>query len=142
MKALSTLVVGPILLLVLLYSATAAPVQDGNRLLRACTLAMRFMDSPQAQEQALGKPHQALEAGYCLGLLRGLTNMNMVWQQYTKDASMFFCVPPESKTGQWMRVVVKYLQEHPERLHEEDIALASLALTSAFPCLPKPQSPR
>jgi hypothetical protein len=99
-------------------------------------------DSPQAKEQALGRPHLALEAGYCLGLLSGVANMNAFWQHYTKDTSMFFCLPPDSVTNQWMRIVVKYLQEHPERLHEEATTLASLAFTSAFPCPSKAQSPR
>jgi hypothetical protein len=40
--------VGSILLLVFLHSAAAATAQDGNKLLRACTQAIRFTDSPQA----------------------------------------------------------------------------------------------
>jgi hypothetical protein len=142
MQVLRILVVVLILFMGLLRTANAVTNRDGNQLLRACTLAMNLTDSPEAKIQAFEKPHQALEAGYCWGLLRGLANMNMAWQDHTKDTSMFFCMPTESTTGQWMRVVVKYLQEHPERLHEEDITLASLAFTSAFPCPPKPQSPR
>jgi Ssp1 endopeptidase immunity protein Rap1a len=142
MQVCSLLVGWSILLVGFLHPSAAVLPQDGNQLLRACALAMHLIDSPQAEIQALEKPQQALEAGYCLGLLRGLANMNMVWQDHTKDTSMFFCLPTESTTGQWMRVVVKYLQEHPERLHEDDITLARLAFTSAFPCQPRTLSPR
>ena len=142
MKTLTGLPMGAVLLIGFLHAAAAATTQDGNKLLRACTQAIRFTDSPETLAQAFRQPEQVMEAGYCLGLLRGVANMNMVWQMYTKDASMFFCLPPESIVNQWMRIVVRYLQQHPEKLHEEDIGLVSLAFTSAFPCPPKAQSPR
>jgi hypothetical protein len=142
MQVLRILVVGSLLFLSVLHTAAAAPVRDGNALLRACTLAIRFIDTPETRTEAFERPHQVMEAGYCWGLLRGMANMNLLWQEHTKDTSMYFCLPPQSNTGQWMRVVVKYLQAHPEQLHEEDIGLVSLAFTNAFPCLPKAQHPR
>jgi len=140
MKALSILVVGPMLLLGLLVSAAAAPEGNGNLLLQACTLGIRFDNSPQAFIQ--GKPDEYWGAGYCLGLVRGLVTMNDAWQHDTKDASRFFCTPLSNTTGQFIRVVVKYLKEHPERLHEQDMGLATVALRDAFPCPPAAQSPR
>jgi hypothetical protein len=84
-------------------------------------------------------PDAYFDTGYCLGLLRGVANMNLLWQQYAKDPSMFFCPPSESTIHEWIPVVVTYLQDHPERLHEEDVLLASVALTRVFPCPPKAQ---
>jgi Rap1a immunity proteins len=141
-RCLSLFMMGTLLLVGFLHSAAAAEKRNGNELLSACTLAMSIVDSPQAIEQMLGRPHQALEAGYCLGLLHAVTNINAFWQHYPKDTSMFFCLPPQSTVNQWTRIVVKYLQEHPERLQEADIGLAIRAFTTAFPCPSKIQSPR
>lgn len=46
-----------------------------------------------------------------------------------------FCVPANKITGgQVARVIVKYLKDHPERLHENETFLAIQALQAAFPC--------
>jgi Ssp1 endopeptidase immunity protein Rap1a len=143
MQVLRILVVGSLLFLSVLHTAAAAPVRDGNALLRGCTLAIRLVDTPEAtRTEVFERPDLVMDAGYCFGLLRGMADMNKLWQMYTKDTSMYFCLPPQSNMGQWMRVVVKYLQAHPEQLHEEATGLVSLAFTNAFPCLPKAQHPR
>jgi hypothetical protein len=46
-----------------------------------------------------------------------------------------FCTPESGITNdQAARVVVKYLREHPERLHEKESLLAMAAFAEAFPC--------
>ena len=61
--------------------------------------------------------------GFCAGILAGLS--------YTDSHG---CVPNAVTTGQVVRVVVKYIDSHPERMHEDFGALALEALRSAFPC--------
>ena len=142
MQVHSILTIAAILFLGFVRSTAATTTRDGNQLLSACTHAIRITDSPQALRQPFREPDIALEAGYCIGFLSGVANMNIFWQTRTKDTSMFFCLPPEGIINQLMRVVVKYLQEHPEKLHDPDIAVASMALANAFPCPSKIQSPR
>jgi len=46
------------------------------------------------------------------------------------------CIPQEaSSVAQLVRVVVKWLRDHPERLHEQMTILTLEALRDAFPCL-------
>jgi Rap1a immunity proteins len=45
-----------------------------------------------------------------------------------------FCVPPTATIGQMVRVVVKYIDQRPERLHEQFTVLAYEALKAAWPC--------
>ncbi len=48
---------------------------------------------------------------------------------------MVFCVPEGKVTRlQKIRVVVKYLEDHPEKLHEPPSVLITRALNEAFPC--------
>jgi hypothetical protein len=44
------------------------------------------------------------------------------------------CPPQDPVTGQPVRVVVKYIDDLPARLHEQFFALALEALRAAWPC--------
>ena len=45
-----------------------------------------------------------------------------------------YCAPKEVTVGQLVLVIVKFLRDHPERLHQGRAALTMEALTTAFPC--------
>jgi hypothetical protein len=47
------------------------------------------------------------------------------------------CIPIGVSTGQGARVVIKYLRDHPEQLHEDGPILTFNALIAAFPCTKK-----
>ncbi|WP_369412695.1 Rap1a/Tai family immunity protein [Neoroseomonas alba] len=49
-------------------------------------------------------------------------------------ASLVACFPPEATVGQMIRVVARYIDERPARLHENFIVLARDALQQAWPC--------
>jgi hypothetical protein len=44
------------------------------------------------------------------------------------------CVPQDLNNEQAMRVVIKYMKDHPDQLHLPALALALRALKEAFPC--------
>lgn len=48
-----------------------------------------------------------------------------------------YCIPSNVNNGQIKRIVAKFLNDHPERLHEPPAFIIVDALTGAFPC-PKP----
>lgn len=50
------------------------------------------------------------------------------------------CIPGEVTTIQAVAVVAKFLDEHPNRLHESFLGLAEEALSKAWPC-PFPAKP-
>ena len=66
---------------------------------------------------------EAWRDGYCTGLVYGISN-----------ASPHVCPDEEVTTGQETRVVLKYLQDHPEELHLDNAVLVEKALEKAFPC--------
>jgi hypothetical protein len=94
-------------------SALAAEHQSADAVMVGCR-AFNLNPTP---------PGQYTAAGFCGGLVEGLT-----W------AAPDVCPPPEVTTGQAVRVVVKYIDDRPERLHERFNKLALEALRAAFPC--------
>jgi hypothetical protein len=61
--------------------------------------------------------------GLCVGTLNGLN-----W------SFMLFCPPDPHTSEQMVRVVLNYVEQHPERIHENFEVLAIQALQLAWPC--------
>src|SRR5271157_3443922 len=91
----------------------------GSWLLVSCELTVRSDDGETFHEDSF----QAYRDGFCRGMVDGVA-----------DASPKVCVPPDSTYGQYHRVVLKYLQDHPEALHLRHSELVEKALAKAFPC--------
>jgi hypothetical protein len=92
---------------------------DGNYLLGSCRLSVQIMDNPDTHQTLL----DAWRDGLCKGIVRG------VWA-----VSPSVCAPQDVTAGQVVRIVYKYLQDHPEQLQLYDARLVDMALTQAFPC--------
>jgi hypothetical protein len=94
-------------------------VTRGNWLLTSCQLAVKSIDNPNVDENIV----ETFRSGYCQGIVRGVS-----------EASPKVC-PGENVTNeQALRVVVKYLQDHPEELDQLGGRLVGKALVKAFPC--------
>jgi Rap1a immunity proteins len=52
------------------------------------------------------------------------------------DGPLRACPPNGSNIFQAAKVVVAYLDAHPERLHESFLGLAITAIAQAWPCAP------
>ena len=65
------------------------------------------------------------EAQRCLGIIEGVD------VAYDFGA---YCRPSEATIGQRMRIVVAYIEAHPERMHERFALLAVEALRRVWPC--------
>lgn len=50
------------------------------------------------------------------------------------DADGTICLPERATLTQQQAVVSKYLDDHPESLHEHVLLLTTIALVQAFPC--------
>lgn len=109
--------------------AAYANEEDGNFLLREC-------------KETLIATHQecsaAVSAMHCLGFIDGLVDMDNIYKATVLKGSSrgLICLPKDKHltTGQLAQVVVEYLEHNPGQLHEPAPALATLALSKAFPC--------
>jgi hypothetical protein len=92
---------------------------SGNWLLGSCTITVKGMDDKNHSQDV----YESYRDGWCRGIVAGVS-----------DASPKVCPDANVIHGQAVRVVLKYLQDHPEELHVNGSALAEKALARAFPC--------
>jgi hypothetical protein len=78
----------------------------------------------------LGVPQGLYMEGMCLGIILGLADAVRLQKPRR------FCVPDGVTQGQMVRVVVNYIDRHPETMHLRFSALAFHALKEAWPCNP------
>jgi len=100
-------------LLLVLYSGIAfAGFFDGNKLLEDC------------------ESSNAIESVACIVYIAGVSDAS---QEKTWDG-LSYCTPDNAAIKQYMKIVTKYLNEYPERLHYSAYTLVQSALLEAFPC--------
>jgi hypothetical protein len=106
-------------------------VLSGSKLLRNCNSYLMLVDGSSNSKIILG-------AGICLGTVRGIIDAGAVFDTFAdqddKPPPNVFCVPESVSTDQGIKAVIKYLEEHPEELHQRGTTLTVLALKQAFPC--------
>jgi hypothetical protein len=95
---------------------------DGNELLDSCTDALRHVDNGYRSTSA----KEAHNYMWCVGYMRGWVD------GYQEGATL--CVPQKITALQLVRIVVKYLRDHPQRLHYNRGVLILSAVQEAFPC--------
>jgi hypothetical protein len=106
----------------------------GNDVLTKCQAAVRLFDNNG------GPSGEQYDSGWCIGWVTGalqLTRMHNDWATFVKQkpSLLQFCVPnPGIPVIQAVRIVVKYLKEHPEQLHDDGMGLTIAALKDSFPC--------
>jgi hypothetical protein len=95
--------------------------QDGNDLLPRCQQAVEAIDKATWKNA-----NESFNAGFCLGLVQGVSY-----------ASADVCTGEGVTFSQMERVVVKFLQDNPNKLNLNQSTLVEMALSKAFPCLKK-----
>lgn len=118
-----------IFLLIALFT-TNTSLADGNSLLTQCSVAIRFIDTGEAGNDL----NDLLGMGNCLGMMQGVTGLNIIYEVMLEKEALF-CMPKTGiQNGQAARIVVKYLKNHPEKLHQKEIFLIVAAFQEAFTC--------
>jgi len=93
--------------------------RGGSWLLVSCQATLKQPDDPSSHQNL----YEAYRDGFCRGIVEGVSN-----------ASPKVCPEDNATYGQEVRVVVKYLQDHPEELHLRNSTLVEKALAKVFPC--------
>lgn len=104
-------------------ACTGVMASDGNDLLKWCKNASS--DTPEIQS--------SFTAGFCLGTMQTVGELT----PFINDGlgpGFKICPPSEITNGQAARVVVKYIQQNPEKLHLNATTLTIMALQNAYPC--------
>lgn len=120
-------------LLALILSGVAFAEDDGNKLLERCRDVQVVLDGGRVGLD--GKP---TDAGFCMGYIGGVKDglwSAQIMAEKQGASGTGVCLPRLSiEHGQAVRVVLKWLKDHPNRLHENSVVLTLSAFQEAFPC--------
>ena len=112
----------PLLLLVAIFLPVSPAAQndsaDGDKLILSCKAAVEFAEGREWKSGG-----EAFDMGFCLGLVEGVA-----------FSSPEVCTSTDITHGQGARAVLKYLNDHPEKLNLRRDRLVEVALAQAFPC--------
>lgn len=75
----------------------------------------------------------AFAMGQCMGMLEGVSGSAQILSTQLPE-TMRTCLPQSYNNGQGVRVVVKYLRDHPKDLNLPASFLVMMSLKTAFPC--------
>ena len=118
------------LLATLMPRASAQDYFTGLAMLKQCEQAERYLSSPGSLEGVAGA-----QAATCVGFLRGLATGILIGEgDAGRKKSRVYCAPDQFSLEQQLRVSLKWLRDHPARLHEDASILLALALKQSFPC--------
>lgn len=107
-----------------MVGSVANAANDGNELLASCGANVAAMDNPDGVLDFY-------KIGHCQGLIGGMMD---VLDRNNSQPLLRSCPPGNASMGQTTRIVVRYLQNHPEQLHLSDTRLVLMAIQDAFPC--------
>lgn len=113
-----------LILFVQLLMPTNAAAMSGNDVINECAV---LMDIDKATED------QLLPAMRCAGFVSGLDDGIALMQGLLRHN--VYCRPEAGlELQQTLRIFLKWLEEHPEALHETARILFLSAMKEAFPC--------
>jgi hypothetical protein len=125
MRRLATVILG----LVLLSGTAMGSDVTANGFLKRCKVA------DVARDTKKWKQGTEVAIGLCYGYIGGVVDMAYI----TRDRAPIFCEPSNVTVGELTMILLKYLNDHPERLQEHEGILTVDAFKQAFPCkAPKP----
>jgi Rap1a immunity proteins len=110
------------------HASTAAI--DGNQLLTKCHYLFADTSIDHASRMEL------IDTGFCAGYLSGVTDVEAMWKgvEGKGSKSAQYCMPLEVTNGQMLRIIKKWLDDNPSKLHERGDTIIHDALREAFPC--------
>jgi Ssp1 endopeptidase immunity protein Rap1a len=101
---------------------------DGNELLLECVAAEKLFDNPSFRLTPAGDRH----ATSCVVYVDAILDLNGI---YEVRGHAVFCRPAGGLTNETaVRLLLKFLRDHPKRLSEEMIVLTVDAFKTVFPC--------
>jgi hypothetical protein len=102
-------------------------VSTGTELLETCTKVNSVTRrADNFDEWATDAVHTTMASGTCFGFIQAVEQFD--------DLASAFCGPEHFTYGQAKKIVIKYLNDHPEQLHLPATFLVGEALGAAFPC--------
>jgi hypothetical protein len=100
---------------------------DGGDFLTMCQAGVELQDGKNISAGRM------VDASHCMNYLTGFLD-GFAMGQLAPGATEVFCFPEGVNAGQMVRVVAKWLLDHPARLHEPAYGLVFVAIRESFAC--------
>lgn len=137
MKKLTLIAVAMVLLCPALMAQNKSGIGDGSHLLKQCRKLVQYKEATGttlADTDFIG-------VTYCAAYLGGFLDGHMMTHLLNEQPPAF-CSPFDGIGGeQGARIVVKWLNDHPEKLHLDNGLVVMMAMQDAFPCPVAPETP-
>lgn len=105
---------------------------SGSALLDECQQVLNFVRTPAIDSHQ--RDGNLTGASYCMGMINGMMALNAIYQA-KPGASVLFCPPTSPVTNiHGARLVVDYLEQHPEQQEWDAGSLMYFAFAEAYPC--------
>ena len=121
-------IIGACLVLLLLVPVADGQGYDGAKFLRACNAEVKQRDGLNISEE------ESIEALWCVSYVSGFLDALAV-SELMAPVRKAICLPQRGiTTDQAARILVKYLRDNPEKLHQSGRISLFVALAKVFPC--------
>jgi len=127
MKPICNFLLVLVLLLLSNYSYGSGGWNSGATLVNHCnaTLKLQDIDNPTHEDH--------VRSVACLSYLEGVKQLLYKQESFTQDRNI--CFPEDGiSNGQAARIVVNFLNEHPEKIQEQKLEFVLKSFSHAFPC--------
>lgn len=111
--------------------AEESTITNGAKLLDSCLMAVSLFD--QVRDLKDMNPTHSFAAGLCVGIVESSMETAVITDT-SKGSFTMFCLPHGGNNNEWVRVVVKFIQQNPTYLHEPAPYVVIQALRSTYPC--------
>ena len=120
--------VSALFVLLTVTSANAEDLNSGTEFIRQCAVMVKYLDGDTEVS--------GFDATSCLsfvdGFVYGYATSYVTFGAEPNDQGI--CFSAGHTNAQHVRIIYKYMQDHPEKLHLDKGILVNDALHEAFPC--------
>lgn len=104
--------------------------ETASQMADECRVAIRVFDSHGKEGTMLDLG----DSGHCLGYVAGALDAFVSFQTWRPSKVNQLCIPDAVGMGQSVKIVMKYIDAHPEELHLPAPDIIWSAMHDAFPC--------
>lgn len=107
------------------------PSTSGNAFVRSCS----SIEKDDSQTTRTDFTNTVSCVAYVEGVVQGV-QVEIAYSKGTtgNEPPSPFCLPDSAENGQIVRVILKYVRNHPEEAHKSTVSLTIEAMREAFPC--------
>ncbi|MGI2118179.1 Rap1a/Tai family immunity protein [Shewanella oncorhynchi] len=120
------------LVITLIFFISANAYANGEEFLTKCRTLIDSPDSLNNDDII----ETSMGAGQCAGVISGIRHLNQFYEIHLVDTEKkpLFCIPKKASNKQLGKIIIKYIEDHPEQMHENAMNLVVIAFNKAFPC--------